>query len=86
MMPDSFAEAVTHRIDETRILLKDIDEWQALPDADRARGEEQIKARVKRYNDEQLRSVMSQQRPVDLGFAKQQWFDTDEAIDDVLKM
>jgi hypothetical protein len=84
-LPDDFAESIVERIDLTRALLRDIDEMQALADGpEKTERMAAIKRRVLEYNQDQLRAVMSQQRPVDVGFARQQWFDTDEAIDEVL--
>jgi clorobiocin biosynthesis protein CloN6 len=81
-MPEVFARAVVGRIDRTRELLREIDAFQALPEgpARDARAIE-IKARVLEYNRDQLKQVRSQQRPVDAGFTRQQWFDTDAAFD-----
>lgn len=84
-LPSAFATAIRDLIDETRVLLAEIDAFQALP-----AGPEQdsaappLRRKIRDYNRRQLAAVRSQQRPVDFGFARRQWFDTDEAIDEVL--
>ena len=84
-LSDKFAAAIVERIDETRALLARIDASQAMADgAAKEASLVGIRREVRAYNDRQLEAVMSQQRPVDFGFARQQWFDTDEAIDAVM--
>lgn len=84
-LPESFGQIIVDRIDETRNLLGRIDAMQALPDGPAKDAEHKtIRQAVGAYNREQLKAVMSQQRPVDVGFARQQWSDTDEAIDAAL--
>lgn len=85
VLPDPFAEVIVELIDATKRLLSEIDAYQALPE-----GEEKervgaiVKRQVRAYNQEQLKAIRSQQRPIDLGFARQQWFDTDEAFERAL--
>jgi clorobiocin biosynthesis protein CloN6 len=80
-MPSSFANPIVSLIDDTRALLADIDAFESMPAGpERAARERVIRARVLAYNREQLRQVRSQQRPLDFGFARRQWFDTDEAF------
>jgi clorobiocin biosynthesis protein CloN6 len=82
---ETMADAIVTRIDATRALLQAIDQAQSLPASPHKDGMlGAVRTRVAAYNQEQLRSVMSQQRPVDFGFARQQWFDTDEKIDEVM--
>jgi clorobiocin biosynthesis protein CloN6 len=82
---ETVASAIVSRIDATQVLLRQIDEVQALlPSSERTARLAEVRRSVAGYNREQLRSVMSQQRPLDLGFARQQWFDTDEAIDAIM--
>ena len=86
LLPRSFAKAIVDLIDRTRELLRDIDAFQALPPGsqkDTTRPE--IQKRVLEYNRNQLKTVRSQQRPVDLGFTRQQWFDTPEAFEEVMR-
>ncbi|MCH7701585.1 MAG: cobalamin-dependent protein [Planctomycetes bacterium] len=81
-LPRGFAKSITDLIDKTRVLLADIEEYEAMqPGSERDKVEPQIKARILEYNQAQLSAVLSQQRPVDLGFSKKQWFDTDEAFE-----
>lgn len=80
-MPSSFAKPIIDLIDDTRRLLSDIDDFEALPPGpQKAALEGHMRARVLAYNREQLRHVRSQQRPRDFGFARRQWFDTDDAF------
>ncbi|HTQ05501.1 MAG TPA: cobalamin-dependent protein [Polyangiaceae bacterium] len=85
LLPSAFAVAIRDLIDETRGLLAEIDAFQALPDGPaKDAAAPSIRVKIRDYNRRQLASVRSQQRPIDLGFARRQWFDTDEAIDEVL--
>ncbi|MGH7434179.1 MAG: cobalamin-dependent protein [Polyangiaceae bacterium] len=84
-LPAAIARSVCDLIDRTRALLGQIDASQAmLPGTARDTATAELRAQVRAYNAAQLLTVRSQQRPVDFGFARQQWFDTDEAFDDVL--
>ena len=74
-MPSAVGESLVGLLDETAALMEEID---AAPDP------ESLGPRIRAYNDRQLSSIRSQQRPVDLGFARDQWFDTDREIDEVL--
>lgn len=83
-LPENMAGAIVERIDATRALLGRIDGAQALPGGPEKEARlAEVRLEVGAYNKVQLKTVMSQQRPLDLGFARQQWFDTDEAIDEV---
>jgi clorobiocin biosynthesis protein CloN6 len=84
-LPQAFARSIRDLIDETQALLAEIDGYQALPDgAEKLKQGPYLRAKIRAYNGRQFATVRSQQRPIDLGFARQQWFDTDEAIDAVL--
>jgi clorobiocin/coumermycin A biosynthesis protein CloN6/CouN6 len=84
-LPESVAQEIVTRIDATQTLLQAIDDVESLdPSSEKTDRLHRLHGDVAAYNREQLRVVMSQQRPVDLGFARQQWFDTDEWIDDVI--
>jgi clorobiocin/coumermycin A biosynthesis protein CloN6/CouN6 len=86
VLPAGITRWIVERIDHTQALLKEIEAYQAMPDgAPKAAAEREIKRRILEYNREQLRDVHSQQRPTDLGFVKQQWFDTDEAFERVMR-
>jgi len=84
-MPRGVADAVRKLIDSTRVFLKEIDAYQQM-----AEGPEketvgvQIRKRILEYNRGQFKNIRSQQRPIDLGFTRQQWFDTQEAFDRVM--
>lgn len=83
-LPKGIANGIVALIDETRVLLKDIDAYQALPEGEgKATADREIRERIKAYNKRQFGRVRSQQRPADLGFAKMQWFDTDDAVREV---
>lgn len=78
------ASGIVALIDETRALLADIDAHQAMPDGDaKTTADRQIRERILAYNKRQFGRVRSQQRPADLGFAKLQWFDTEDAFREV---
>jgi len=85
LMPRGVADAVRKLIDSTRVFLKEIDAYQQM-----AEGPEketvgvQIRKRILEYNRGQFKNIRSQQRPIDLGFTRQQWFDTQEAFDRVM--
>lgn len=84
-LPPQLAERIVERIDTTRSLLDDINAADASPEpAEREARRALLRPRVAAYNEAQLRSIMSQQRPVDFGFAQRQWFDTDDWIDAVM--
>jgi len=81
LLPKAFTREVIRLIDETRVLLADLAAWQTLPEGpDKAAREAELRGRVRAYNRDQLKMVRSQQRPIDLGFTRQQWFDTAEAF------
>ena len=87
LLPGSFANAIVDLIDGTRDLLADIDAVQALPPgSQKDAAAPAIRKRVLEYNRNQLKTVRSQQRPVDLGFTRQQWFDTPEAFERVMQV
>jgi clorobiocin biosynthesis protein CloN6 len=85
-LPEGIANGIVNLIDKTRALLAEIDAYQDMPDGEAkeevGRG---IRQKISEYNSGQFKRVRSQQRPVDLGFAKMQWFDTDEAFEEVLE-
>lgn len=86
VLPGGIARWIVERIDHTRALLEEIDAYQAMPEGapKEAIGGE-VRRKILEYNREQVRSVNSQQRPVDFGFANRQWFDTDEAFARVMR-
>ena len=86
VLPAGIARWIVERIDQTRELLGAIDAFQGMPDGVPKQAVEiEIKRKVLLYNREQFRSVVSQQRPADLGFANRQWFDTDETFERVMR-
>ncbi len=86
MLPDGISSGIVNLIDHTRELLAEIDAYQAMPEGRRkTEVGEALRKKISDYNARQFRNVKSQQRPFDLGFAKQQWFDTDEAFDRVMR-
>ncbi len=85
-IPERFLREVSRLIGSTRSLLGVIEDYERLPEGDEKVGAlRTVKSRVLAYNDTQLRSVRSQQRPMDFGFAKNQWFDTDAAFRRVMQ-
>ncbi len=84
-IPERFLREVSRLIDSTRSLLGMMDDYESLPAGEeKAAALRNVKSRVLSYNQNQLRTVRSQQRPMDFGFAKNQWFDTDAAFRRVL--
>ena len=64
--------------------MKAIDGYQEMPESKAKKIiETDIRKRIFEYNRDQFKQVRSQQRPVDLGFSRQQWFDTEEAFERV---
>jgi clorobiocin biosynthesis protein CloN6 len=85
VLPKSIADSIVVLIDETRDLLGEITAYQVMPDGPEKQAAHAIlRKKILEYNRRQLKAVRSQQRPFDLGFAKQQWFDTEEAFSRVL--
>lgn len=85
MLPKGVSRGIVDLIDSTRALLREIDIYQETPDGVmKTTMERNIKEKVRQYNKSQLEKIRSQQRPVDLGFTKTQWFDTDEAFAQIM--
>ena len=83
-LPGAMAGRVTTLIDDAVALLGDVDRWQALQGEERASTWPQLGSKVRAYNDNQFKMVRSQQRPIDMGFSRRQWFDTEDAFERVL--
>jgi clorobiocin/coumermycin A biosynthesis protein CloN6/CouN6 len=85
-LPKAVARSLVELIDETQGLLSAIDAHEDMPEG-RAKDivGKDLATRILAYNKEQFNSIRSQQRPVDLGFAKAQWFDTDTAFKKVME-
>ena len=81
MLPKAITNRIVSLIDSTRVLLAEIDGHRAMPDSEEKdlKGAE-LRTRIRDYNRSQFGMIRSQQRPVDLGFSRQQWFDTEEAF------
>ncbi len=78
MLPDGIADGIVSRIDSTRALLQEIDNYQAMPSGDPKDSTGlDVRKKISGYNRKQFNMVRSQQRPVDFSFTKLQWFDTD---------
>jgi clorobiocin biosynthesis protein CloN6 len=85
LLPHRLGEGLIELIDQTVDLMRQIDTFEATPDGpQRQLMERELRSRIRAYNDMQLYHVRSQQRPADLGFARDQWFDTNQEIDAVL--
>jgi clorobiocin biosynthesis protein CloN6 len=85
VLPRGIANSVIALIDETRGLLAEIDAHREMPPGECAdQVGRDLGRRIREYNGRQFEMVRSQQRPVDFGFARRQWFDTDWAFDEVL--
>ncbi len=83
-LPEAMVGRVLSLIDGTAALLGDVDRWQAMAGGEQAAHWPALAARVQAYNRTQFTMVRSQQRPIDLGFSRQQWFDTEDAFRRVL--
>lgn len=85
LLSAGISENIIDLIDVTVSLLQEINTYQSLSENIKTRTAENVLAKkIVNYNKNIFRSVKSQQRPVDFGFAKQQWFDTDEAFKRIL--
>jgi len=85
LLAGQLGDSLIELIDQTTDLLYQIDAFEAMPDGPQRRPAEQaLRSRIRAYNEAHLYHVRSQQRPVDLGFACDQWFDTNHEIDAVL--
>jgi len=86
ILPNSIAHSIVRLIDYTRELLKDIEGYQGMPEGrEKNVMADGLKQKVLEYNRRQFKTIRSQQRPIDLGFSRQQWFDTEEAFGKVLR-
>jgi clorobiocin biosynthesis protein CloN6 len=85
MMPGGIADRIRQLIDSTRIFLGEIDAYQKMSDGpEKERVGIDVRRKIAEYNRGQFKTIRSQQRPIDLGFSRQQWFDTKEAFDAVM--
>ena len=86
LLPDGITKGVINLIDSTRTLLQEIDAYQEMPENESKEvvGRD-LRKQILEYNRKQFKMVRSQQRPVDLGFAQQQWFDTDELFERIMR-
>jgi clorobiocin biosynthesis protein CloN6 len=81
VLPKAITSSIVRLIDTTRELLAEIDAHATMPEGEENRTiGVQLKEKIRDYNRNQFRMIRSQQRPVDLGFSRQQWFDTEEAF------
>ena len=85
MLPNSVTKKIINLIDETTDLLKEIDEYEKLSDGkEKDEFFKQLREKILKYNQQQFATVRSQQRPIDFGFAKKQWFETVDAFSDIM--
>jgi clorobiocin/coumermycin A biosynthesis protein CloN6/CouN6 len=86
LFPECFGRELLHLIDETTTLLDRLECVEKMPAGPlRESSASELRSQIKTYNDRHLYHTRSQQRPVDLGFAAEQWFDTNAAIEAVLQ-
>jgi clorobiocin biosynthesis protein CloN6 len=84
-LPDGITGEIVGLIDSTQLLLKKIDAYQEMsPGVRKESAGRHIRTSISEYNRKHVSKVRSQQRPVDFGFTKCQWFDTDRAFDTVM--
>jgi uncharacterized flavoprotein (TIGR03862 family) len=85
-MPTGMTNSIVTLLDQTYAMMREIDVYQAMPEsAEKTAVGVDLRKRIFEYNQKQFKMVRSQQRPVDFGFAKQQWFDTEEAFEQIAK-
>lgn len=85
LLPDVAAREILDLIAKTRGLLTDIDAYQAMSDGPHKTARAGcLEDAISAYNRNQFAMVRSQQRPIDLGFARSQWFDTESAFERVM--
>lgn len=81
ILPKGICEGIVELIDRTKDIIVMIDNYQNMPETpDKEKKHIELKKIILEYNKEQLSRVRSQQRPLDLGFAQLQWFDTEAAF------
>lgn len=81
IMPRGVCDGIVSLIDRTREILARMDRCEAMPESKEKTEERAVmKKIVLEYNEDQFARVRSQQRPVDLGFSRLQWFDTEESF------
>ena len=85
MMPGGIADRIRQLIDSTRVFLGEIDAYQKMAEGpEKERTGIEVRRKIAEYNRGQFKTIRSQQRPIDLGFSRQQWFDTREAFESVM--
>lgn len=85
-MPTGMTNGIVTLLEQTYAMMREIDVYQAMPEsAEKSAVGVDLRKRIFEYNQKQFKMVRSQQRPVDFGFAKQQWFDTEEAFEQIAK-
>ncbi len=81
IIPAGVCDGIVGLIGRTQDMLARIDCYQAMPDSPEKENVGcGLRGDILEYNREQLSRVRSQQRPLDLGFTRLQWFDTEEAF------
>lgn len=81
-LPKGICRMIVKRIDDTVALLHEITEYEAMQDSEeKIEIGKLIRKKIAVYNKQAFRNVQSQQRPLDLGFCRHQWFDTDKAFE-----
>ncbi len=86
LLAPSVGERLVELMRGTRALMDEVEAADALPPGPgRERTWAALRPRIRAYNDRHGAVARSQQRPLDLGFARRQWYDTDEEIDAVLE-
>lgn len=82
-LPKGISRMIVKLIDETVELLRKITAYEKMTDSpEKNELGNQVKKEIKAYNQRAFQSVRSQQRPLDLGFTKLQWFDTEKAFEE----
>ncbi|MDP7113348.1 MAG: hypothetical protein QGH45_15365, partial [Myxococcota bacterium] len=85
VLPAVLGERLAGLIGETRDLMNEIEVVEALASGpQREERWRRCRQKIGAYNSRHATAVRSQQRPADLGFARDQWFDTDLEIDGIL--
>jgi len=81
ILPKGICDGIVKLIDETVALLEEIDLYENMTESyEKECKGNKVRSAIFEYNQRAFKSVKSQQRPMDFGFARSQWFDTDEAF------
>lgn len=81
ILPKGICNGIINLIDQTVALLKQIDIYENMSvSPEKEAIGIMLRKDIFNYNQQAFKNVRSQQRPMDFGFTRRQWFDTEEAF------